>query len=151
MMFVTYVGIEGFTLPNEYIVKELTLLYEEERFDHILFQPPPNFTPNTTERKSISYISQKLHHLNYNEGWMPYSLLGHVLKSLINTHVYCYGRNAANMLKQHLPTTPITDLQEMGYQMPTILPRAKCGRDHNGRYCSLAKALACKDAAHIYI
>ena len=144
-MFSVYIAVEGFTLPGKFIVKELTLLFENEEFNHFIFEAPDNFTPSSKEKTTIRYTTNNIHGLKYTDGFIPYSKLEEVISKLHNCDVYCYGINTVNLIQRFIPYTPVTNIQNCGYTMPSTLPQFRCCRVHRARHCTLAKATAIKE------
>ena len=143
-MFNVYIGIEGFTLPNRFIVKELTILFDNHEFNHFLFEKPINFQATKEERVSIKQTTSNHHGLNFTDGTTPYEKLDAILYRLHNCRVYCYGEHTKNLLQNYLPLTPVFNIHDAGFLMPETLPPSYCGRLHDGRTCSMSKALTVK-------
>lgn len=145
MSFAAFVGAEGYQLQHEWIIKELTLLFSNDEFNHVLFTPPENYNINSVDLQTIRYTTKHLNGLGYEDGSTPYSFLHQYISKLKNCTVYCYGQTIKNFLQQQLPFTIIVNIQELNYKMPRTLPSADCGRNHNPRHCSLSKAKTVKD------
>ena len=144
-MFRVFVGVEGFTLPEQVIVKELSLMFENDEFNHFIFEQPLDFTPRTDELTTIKYTTSYIHGLNFTDGCVPYSKLDEILQRLHNCKIFCCGENTRRLIQRYIPLTPVTNIQHSGYIMPTSLQPATCGRSHFARNCSLAKATAVKN------
>lgn len=143
MSFSVFVGVEGFTLPQQFIVKELTLLFENGEFNHTMFAPPLGYTPTTQELATIRHTTEHVHGIPFTEGDMPYAKLHEILSKLHNYKVYCYGENTKKLLQNHILFTPVINIQREGFKMPQ-LEASCCGRYHPGRHCSMSKAIAVK-------
>lgn len=144
-MVSVFVAAEGFTLPGQFIVKELTLLFENEDFSHFMFEPPLDYEPTSEEIKTIIYTTSHIHGLNYTDGELSYAKLKDVLGKLHNCKVFCCGENTRGMLQKYIPTTPVTNIKKSGCIIPTALPPSSCGRTHLGRNCSMSKATMVKN------
>ena len=142
MCLSVFVGIEGFTLSEEFIVKELTLLYENGEFDHMLFSPPLHENYGASDLRTIIYITANVHGIPYRDGTMPYASLNEVLSNLQKFKVFCYGENTRQLLQNYLPFTSVVNITHKGFAMPQVLPKVWCGRNHVGRHCSMSKAMA---------
>ena len=59
--------------------------------------------------------------------------------------MYTYNDLNLKFIQNILPTTIVTNVQELGFQMPDVLPDANCFRSHNSRYCAKAKCVAIKN------
>ena len=68
-----YVGVEGFLTKSGFILKELCIFYDDERFDHYIFKEP-TWTWGLTNRdlETIQYISSQLNGLHLYDGSIPY-------------------------------------------------------------------------------
>ena len=144
MSLSVYVGMEGYTLPGQFIVKELTLLYSNGEFTHILFEPPKDYCATTEDLVTIKYVTKNLHGIPFREGYMPYTKLTDIITRLENHKVFCYGNNTRRIIEGVIPFTPVIDVQSDGYVMPKVLPTSNCGHNHRGRYCSMSKSFAVK-------
>ena len=85
-----FVGIEGFTLPEQYIAKEVTLLFENNEFTHVLLAPPLGYSPTTKEMRAINYTTKYLHGIPYTEGDMPHAKFNVILSRLNQIHTKLY-------------------------------------------------------------
>lgn len=139
-----FVGVEGYTLPCGYILKELCIVFPNNEFDHYLFMKP-EWILSDLVRKTIRYTTQHLNNLSYEDGDVSLSQLPSILDKIKDIKVYTYGDAAVKLLQNCLPTTLIENVQDQGYKMPTQLPDSKCFRKHNSRYCAKSKALAIQD------
>ena len=144
MCFSVFVGVEGFTLPHQFIVKELTLLFENGEFNHVMFAPPLGFAPTTQDLSTIKYTTKHIHGILYTEGDMPYAKLNDILSKLRDYAVFCYGENTKSLLQSYIPFTPVINIQCEGFKIPQ-LQASCCGRNHRGRHCSMSKAFAVRN------
>ena len=142
MCLSVYVGVEGFTLSEGFIVKELTLLYENGEFDHMLFAPPLHENYGASDLRTIKYISANVHGIPYRDGVVPYATLNEVISKLQKFKVFCYGENTRQLLQDYLPFTYVVNITHKGFTIPQVLPKGWCGRNHVGRHCSMSKAVA---------
>ena len=145
MSFVVFVGADGFQLQQDWIIKELTLLFDNGEFTHILFAPPKEYQINNMDLQTIRYTTKHLNGLNYRDGSVPYTYLEDHISKLENCKEFCYGQATRKLLQHFIPFSSIIDIQELGFDMPNKLPVSECGRNHNSRYCSLSKAKSIKD------
>ena len=144
MCLSVYVGVEGFTLPGRFIVKELTLMFSNGEFNHTLFEAPKDYCATTEDLVTIKYTTNFIHGLSFKEGDMPYIKLTDFIGRLDNCKVFCYGDNTRRLIQSFIPFTPVVDIRLDGYVMPTVLPSSNCGRNHAGRNCSMSKTFAVK-------
>ena len=144
-MFCVFIAAEGFTLPGRFIVKEITLMFENGEYNHFLLEPPSDYFPTREEITTIKYTTNNIHGINYTDGTISYEKLTEILCKLHNCKVFCYGENTRSMLQSYIPFTPVVNIQQIGYKIPSSLPPGLCGRNHLGRNCSFAKAIAVKN------
>ena len=141
-----YVGLEGFTLPIGYIIKELTIIFPNIEYNHFIFEPPKDLELSTCDQKPVRYASRHLNSISYTDGDIPYENIDPILKKITEYTVYTYSEVAAKMIQQSLPTTIVINTQDLGHQLPKELPNSDCFRLHNRfRYCAKAKAIAVKE------
>ena len=140
-----YVGIEGYTLPTGFIAKELTIIFPNTEYTHYLFEKPVNFILSLIDEKTVRYATRHLNNLIYADGDTPYNQLGPILQKLSKYTIYTYSQIASNFIQEFLPTTIVINTQDLGHQLPKVLPDPSCFRLHCPRYCAKAKALAVRD------
>ena len=136
-----YIGIDGFTLPSGFILKEMTIIYPNHEYDHFIFKKPCwNLTE--ADKRTIRYTTQNLNQLCYEDGHVSYEQIGMILDSVKDITLYTYSDIAVTFLQKHLPSTVIKNIQCQGYTMPRELPNSNCFRHHASRYCAKSKARA---------
>ena len=143
----TIVTFDGFCLPSRYIIRECTIIYSNGEFDHYRFAAPPDYQPSAEDMKAIQFTSNYLTRLPFiDNSLLPYDCVLTILQKLSNMTLYCAGNQAYHLLKNNLPLTKIVNASSrFGFSYPAVLPSANCGRRHNPRYCSLAKAFYLRD------
>ena len=139
-----YVGIEGFTLSKETIVKELVILYPNKEYNHYLFKNPSKLL-SSKDSQTVRYTTKYINKLSWYDGDVLYSNVGQVLKKVRDWKIYTYGSAARKFLAKYLPNSVIIDIQPDTGKMPSVLEPCGCFRDHPTRYCAKAKALYIKD------
>ena len=145
-MSTAFVGLEGYTLPTGFILKELCIIYPNSEFDHYLFKMP-NWYLTEGAQRTIRYTTQVLNNLSYMDGKVPYEEISNVLDPIKDTIIYTYSDIAVSFLQRYLPTTVVKNVQSDGFKMPNILPDSNCFRTHCPRYCAKSKAIAVKEYA----
>ena len=139
-----YIGLEGYTLPSGFIVKELCVLYPNGEYSHHLFKPPSNKLLSEIERRTVRYATIHLNHISYNDGYIPYANVDEILSKYQDCQVFTYGEVSLNFLQSAMPTTVIENIQNRGFKLSAELSDPGCCRIHPPRYCAKAKALAIK-------
>ena len=76
-----YVGIEGFTLSKETIVKELVILYPNKEYNHYLFKNPSKLL-SSKDSQTVRYTTKYINKLSWYDGDVLYSNVGQVLKKV---------------------------------------------------------------------
>ena len=137
-----YVGVEGYTLPSGFIVKELCVMYTNNEFSHFLFEAPADYYLSDSDKTTILFTTKYLNKLSYYDGDIPYTLLSSILHKLRQYKIYTYGQTSQKLLQGFLPTTIVVNLQSSGFAMSEFLQNPECGRIHPARYCAKAKTLA---------
>ena len=141
-----YVGIEGYTLPAGYILKELVIIHPNTEYAHYLFKKPDDFVLSHQDEKTVRYATRYLNSLNYADGDTPYQQLESILQKLSDCTIYTYSEVATKLIQELLPTTVVINTQDLGQKLSKQLPDSGCFRIHlNYRYCAKAKALSIKD------
>ena len=77
-----YVGLEGFLLKRMYVIKEMTVLYENGSLDHYLFAAPTSLHLTSPEATTVRYVSQKLNGLSYHDGDITYEEVYNIVRKL---------------------------------------------------------------------
>lgn len=77
-----YVGLEGFLLKRMYIIKEMTVLYENDNMEHYLFAAPELLNLTSAEATTVRYASQHLNGLSLHDGEIPYKELFAIISKL---------------------------------------------------------------------
>ena len=137
------VGLDGYTLPGQFVLKEICIQYPNGEFNHYLLKKPDGYLSELA-LKTVRYTTEHLSNLSYEDGDIPYNMIGDILDKIKDLRIYTYSDIAQRFLQNYLPTTAIENVQNRGYQLPKQLPDPKCFRSHNPRYCAKAKALAIK-------
>ena len=154
-----YVGVEGFLTKSGFILKELCIFYDDERFDHYIFKEP-TWTWGLTNRdlETIQYISSQLNGLHLYDGSIPYKEITEILRCIGSYQIYTFSNLAVKTLREYLPDIKkIKNIQDFGFEMPKQLPNSHCFRSHSVlnqkhyftspryRYCAKAKAREVRD------
>ena len=115
-----YVAIEGFPLSCGYIVKELTILYPNNEYTHVIFQKP-NIWLSQKDMRTVRYVSQHIHGLSFDDGDVPLSEFTNIISKLKEFTIHTYSLQSLQVLQAILPTTVIISIREKGYVLPQHL------------------------------
>lgn len=137
------ISIEGYRLPSGFIVREMSVIFDNGNFQHFEFKCPTGYYPTMQDQDTIKYTTRYLNEIHYyDDGLLPYSVVDDILRSLANQTIYVGGHSTFNFITAKLPLTRVIDIcKTFEFRYPKILlPSSKCFRQHNNRYCSAAKA-----------
>ena len=140
-----YIAFDGYTLASGFIVKELCIMFQNSEYNHYLLKPPANKYLSDMDKRTIRYTTTHLNNLSYYDGDIPYENLQDIFSRYHEYRVYTYSEVAVKLLHRVLPTSVITNIQDLGFKMPSVLPDAACCRVHNPRFCAKAKTVAIKN------
>ena len=105
-------ALEGFMLPRGYIVKELTILFNNSDYQHFHFKSPPGFCPTTSDLKTIRYASARLHQLPFDDqNVLPFSMVETILENIAPQTIFVAGSCAYNFV---IKTLPLSDHRGAG-------------------------------------
>ena len=147
-----FVAIEGFNLKRGYVIKELSIVYSDDSYQHYQFKTPVNFTATAADRVTINHIKTYLNGFSIEDDfYLPNDLHTTILKEFVNFKIYVAGDITKKIIANILPETSIIDVCSLiDFRYPTELPDPRCFRNHRARYCSLAKARYIKDALTVF-
>jgi hypothetical protein len=141
-----YIAAEGYTLPGKFVVKEICCMFVNEEYNHYLLKPPKDCYLSDIDKRTIRYTTRNLNNLAYHDGDFPYENMHEIFERYREYRVYTYSDVTLKLLQNFLPTSVITNTQEMGLRLPSTLPNPRCCRQHtNFRFCAKAKAIAVKN------
>ena len=140
-----YIAVDGYTIPSGFIVKELCIMFPDEEYNYFLFKPPTNRYLTEADKRTIRYTTSHLNNISYHDGDVPYEFLQEIISRYRQYKIYTYSEVAVKLLQTTLSTSVLTNIQNMGFNMPSTLPNPACFRKHNPRYCAKAKAIAVKN------
>ena len=140
-----YIGLEGYMLPQGYIVKELVILHTNDEYDHYILEAPKDLVLSPKDSYTIRWVTKNLNQLSYSDGFIPYNALTRIFQGVCNMTIYTHGCIATDFIQKYLPTTIVINTHINGFKLPELLPAVECSRFHPARYCAKAKAKAIKD------
>ncbi len=139
-----YIALDGYTLPSGFIVKEICIMFPNGEYNHFLLKAPKNQYLTDVDKRTIRYTTAHLNNLSYDDGDFPYENIDDIFAKFSEYRIYTYSETSLKFLQNSLQTSVIINIQNQGFQMPTVLPDPICCRVHNNRYCAKAKAIAVK-------
>ena len=140
-------AMEGFNLSSGYIIKELTILFPDDSYQHFQFNPPNDFHPTAAQWKTINYTQKHLNELTlYDNALLPYSTINDIMQKISSHTIFVAGNITQSVINEYLPLTKVIDIcTEYNFSYPKELPPANCFKQHRPRYCSMAKATYVKN------
>ena len=138
-MIITF---EGYVLPQRYIIRECTIIFDDRHYQHFHFKLPDNLNLTKVDNRTIKYCTKYLNELPLGSlNVLPYSTLDVILKSLDGQKVFVAGSAAFSFASTKMTKSTVIDTcQENNLKYPSTLPSEDCFKSHNPRYCSLSKA-----------
>lgn len=140
-----FVAIEGFNnLSQGYIIKELSIVYLDNTYQHYQFKSPEEFIPTNADMKIINYCKKYLNGFSLEDNfYLPNHLHNTIIGELLDFKIYVAGNTTKSFICDILPTNVVMDVTSLiDFQYPEALPDPHCFKPHgfNNRYCSLSKA-----------
>ena len=145
------IALEGFQVSHRFVIKELTILFESNSYQHFQFNSPTDLIIGNRDWNTIRWHQNKCGLILQDDRFLPYEIIGYILGQVANSRIYCAGNHAKSVLSSHLPTADIVDIcKEWNFKYPLILQDSPLFSPHNSRYCSLSKARTMRAAVHIF-
>ena len=145
------VALEGFPLTQQFVIKELTIIFEGEDYQHFQFNCPTGLLFSPKDWGTIRYTQRFNGLALVDDSFLPYEVIGYILNQIKDLRIYTAGHQAKNCLQQYLPNTEVIDMcKHFGFKYPLVLQESNCFVTHCSRYCSLSKARTLKAALLIF-
>ena len=145
------VAIEGFQLSQQFVVKEMTILFDANQYQHFHFNCPVDLIIAPRDWSTIRYNHRHNGLTLTNDSFLPYEVIGYILSQIINLRIYTAGNQAKDFLLKYLPKSDIVDIcKAYNFRYPLNLQESNCFIPHPSRYCSLSKAKTLKAATQIF-
>ena len=94
------VGLEGYTTPSGYILKELCILFPSLEWQHYIFKTP-NAMFTEADRRAARYATTHLSGLSIHDGTTDYGEIKQILEYLQNLRIYTYSEIAVKVLEDY--------------------------------------------------
>ena len=146
-----FIAIEGFNnLKQGYIIKELSIIYLDNSYQHYQFKTPEDFKPTAADEKIINYHTKYLNGFSLEDHFcLPNEVHRTILDKYLDFKIYVAGESTKLFISNILPANVIVDVSSLiDFQYPEELPDPRCFKQHSRkhRYCSLAKARFLKNS-----
>ena len=146
-----YIAIEGFQVSHRYIIKEMTVLFDSNSYQHFHFNSPIDLIIGPRDWRTIRWQQANSGLILEDDCYLPYEMVSYILTRLNHLRIFTAGNQSASTLTFFMPNADIVDIcQEWDFKYPTVLEDSPCLVKHNSRYCSLSKAKTLKTAVQIY-
>ena len=146
------VAIEGFQLSHQYVVKELTILFNTNKYQHFHFNCPIDLIIAPRDWNTIRYNRDHSGLDLVDDSYLPYGVIGYIMNRISDLRIFTAGNQAKQFISNHLPTSEVIDIcQTYGFKYPLTLEDSPCFINHSSRYCTLSKAKTLKTALQIYL
>ena len=94
--------MEGFYVSGKYVAKELTIMFDENKYQHFMFDQPIDLVQASKDQNTIRFC-QNLNGLQLrNDCFLPYDIIGYILNKIKHNCVYTAGNQPQRFLKAHL-------------------------------------------------
>ena len=145
------VAIEGFRLTNQFVVKEMTIMFDADEYQHFHFNCPVDLIITPRDWNTIRYM-QKHNGLELiDDSYLPYEIISYILGRIAHLKIFTAGHHAVQFLSSLLPSTNVVDMcQAYNFKYPLTLEDSSCFVKHPSRYCTLSKAKTLRTAMQIY-
>lgn len=103
-MKIAVVDIQGYTLPEEFIIKELSIKVGDQH-EHFVFKPPYPYNDLSLKEKRIVNVSEnKLLGIRYSYGKIEYGEIDGILQKYLTDvdYVYVRGNQKYKFLRERL-------------------------------------------------
>ena len=136
-----FIAIEGFSLQQGYIIKELSIVHLDNTYHHYLFKTPEDFTASVADMKIVNYNKKYLNGFSTEDDfYLPNHLHKAILEEFLNFKIYVVGSGTKAFISNILPSNVVLDVTSLvDFRYPEELPDPQCFKAHNHRYCALAK------------
>lgn len=108
------VDVQGFkTKDNEFILKEIAILSEDQMLVFLVQPPYPFQNLTNEEKKQVKWIERNRKVL-WNDGFIPYeSVYMYIVNFIVDKMIYCKGVEKMQWIKNILSTDNVTNLETM--------------------------------------
>ena len=146
-----YIAIEGFQVSRRYVIKEMTVLFDSNCYQHFHFNCPIDLIIGPRDWNTIRWQQNNSGLILQDDSYLPYEMVSYIFSRLLHLRIYTAGNQSATTLSYFMPKADIVDIcQEWDFKYPTVLEDSPCLVKHNSRYCSLSKAKTIRTAVQIY-
>ena len=137
-------AVEGFTLQNGLVLRELTLIFPDGSEQHFHFKNPEHLYLTEVDAKTVKFSERYLNGFSAKHdgnSCLSNSIYPKILEEIEGSRIYCAGESTRQFLTRHLPYSTVIDVYSIfDFKYPAELDNPHCFKLHRYRYCSLAKA-----------
>ena len=145
------IAVEGFQVSRRFIIKEMTVLFESNCYQHFHFNCPIDLIIGPRDWNTIRWHQNNSGLVLQDDSFLPYEIIGYILSRLHHLRIFTAGNHAKTVLSYYMPKADIVDIcLEWNFKYPLVLQDSPCFLYHFARYCSLSKARTIRTAVHIF-
>ena len=130
------IDFQGFkSNENEFIIKELFILKDDDSSYSYLFKPPFSKDKLSSKAKRTNhYCTKYIHGLKWDAGEVPYRDLMQILRSICkdDIHIMCKGSEKTSFLKKILNPDTVLDLDLVLFKRLNVLEENSDGTSGSG-------------------
>lgn len=148
------IDMQGFRgVANEFIVKEIAIIYGDDTTQHFILYPPYEFNILTQAlKKQVTWLYQYYHGLSWNGGAITLDDALRTITMKLKNHNTIYVKHLEKelwlkeLLKDYIPTISIVNLDDVGCPNIQTLKKSYLPLNH----CSLHKGCCAFQNAFLY-
>ena len=145
------VAVEGFQVSHRYVIKEMTILFDSNQYQHFHFNCPIDMIIAPRDWSTIRWSENHNGLTLTDNSFLPYEIIGYILSKIINLRIYTAGNQAKTAISNYLPNSEVVDIcRQYNFRYPLTLPNSSCFVVHSPRYCTLSKAKTIKTSLQIF-
>ena len=88
------VAIEGFQLSHQYVVKELTILFNTNKYQHFHFNCPIDLIIAPRDWNTIRYNRDHSGLDLVDDSYLPYGVIGYIMNRISDLRIFTAGNQA---------------------------------------------------------
>ena len=145
-----YIAIEGFQVSRRYVIKEMTVLFDSNCYQHFHFNCPIDLIIGPRDWNTIRWQQNNSGLMLQDDSYLPYEMVSYIFSRLLHLRIYTVGNQSTTTLLYFMPQADIVDIcQEWDFKYPTrrlpVLDEAQLqillieqGKDHQDSCANLS-------------
>lgn len=117
-----FIDVQGFILEeNQFIVKEIAILHENNRLTHLIFEPSfSDLALSEQQRIKIDRSTREFHGIGWNDGFVPYYYMEDLLREAVEGEddyvIYVKGENKKKWLTKYFKNKEIRNITSENFK-----------------------------------